>query len=184
MKPGFVCAFCVALTLTACGSDTSSDSDTSQVTAASQVKASASAPEASNVAVKVVNANSSEKMANAKLTEPDVQFPSGPPPKEIIIKDLREGSGPPAQEGDEMTIKFFCIGEDGTVLYTSWDKEGQPTATFELGADIYFPGWDDGVAGMKAGGRREIIFPQRLIKKKLSGTREPVLYVVDLISIQ
>jgi peptidylprolyl isomerase len=175
----------MALTLSACGSDSAGDTGADQPSSGASTAAKAKATQASGsetskvVAVKVVNATSSEQTANAKFAEPDVQFPSGPPPKEIIIKDLREGSGPPAQEGDEMTIKFFCVNKDGKVVFSSWDKEGKPSATFVFGGGAYFPAWDQGVAGMKAGGRREIVFPEGV-----TGELGAVAYIVDLLKIK
>jgi peptidylprolyl isomerase len=171
---GLIGTICIALTLGACGSDSSSDPSTSQSSAETGASEVSSPTE-----VKIVQASAAEEAANAKPTTPNIQFPNEPLPKDLIVKDVREGSGPPAKPGDEMTIKFICINKTGKIVFNSWDKEGQHTAKFTLGAGTYFPGWDEGVAGMRAGGRREIFFPAT-VTEQLGA----VVYVIDLLSIK
>jgi len=120
----------------------------------------------------------SGKSDEAGLTEPKIKPPKQLP-KELTIKDLEEGSGPEAVTGDEMTIKFLAVGPNGKVQYSSWNGSGEPTFSFKLGAGKIFPAWDKAVAGMKVGGRREVIFPSNLTKE--SG---PLIYVIDLLELK
>jgi peptidylprolyl isomerase len=77
-----------------------------------------------------------------------------------------------------LTIHYLGVNEDGKELYTSWDRGFGPL-TFELGDNAYnFEGLDEGLEGMKAGGRRELQIPARL------AFGEPLFYVVDLLKIK
>jgi peptidylprolyl isomerase len=94
-------------------------------------------------------------------TKPKVAVPSGPPPKKLVIKDLKPGSGQAAKAGDQVTVQYVGVNyADGKQFDASWDR-GQPFP-FQLGAGMVIPGWDQGVVGMKPGGRRELIIPPNL----------------------
>lgn len=150
---GLVAAFCVVAALVACGGQ-SGDSP-AELERARTVELNAQA---------------------AKLTKPVVR-PPGKPPKEIVVRDIKEGTGPPARAGDVMTMEYLGTGLDGKEKYSSWDDRELHTS--ELGFGSYFPGWDKGVKGMKVGGRRELFFPA-------SETLQhgPLFYVVDLLAIE
>jgi peptidylprolyl isomerase len=94
-------------------------------------------------------------------TKPKVTVPSGPPPKKLEIKDLKEGTGPAAKAGDQLTVQYVGVNyANGKQFDASWDR-GQPFQ-FQLGAGGVIPGWDEGLVGTKAGGRRELIIPPDL----------------------
>ena len=181
---GTIAFTCVLLGLAACGSGSSDTSGSSSDGTggpsgggSSPTESATRAPVAAE-GTKIVEASSAEEAANAKLRKPDARFPSGPQPKEIVIKELRQGSGRPARKGDEMTIKFLALNEAGEERFSSWGK-GEPTATFKLGAGQYFTGWDKGVAGMRKGSRREVFFPASTTDKFGA-----LLYVIDLLGIE
>lgn len=148
---GLIAILCAALTFAACGSDNSPPDSRK--------------PEA-------------KKPAETKLTKPHIQPPSGPPPKELVVRDLKEGSGPPTKAGDEMTVEYLAVDKTGKKVFSSWDKSTPLRLTFQLGAGDYFPGWDKGLTGMKVGGRRELIFPS-----KLTRGFGALFYVIDLLEI-
>jgi peptidylprolyl isomerase len=85
--------------------------------------------------------------------------PANPtPPSELVIKDLVKGKGKAAKAGDTVSVQYDgVLYMNGQEFDASWDH-GQPFS-FPLGAQQVIPGWDEGVAGMKAGGRRELIIP-------------------------
>ncbi len=94
-------------------------------------------------------------------TKPKVTVPSGPPPKKLEIKDLKQGSGQAAKAGDALTVQYVGVNyANGKQFDASWDR-GQPFQ-FQLGAGMVIPGWDKGLVGMKPGGRRELIIPPDL----------------------
>ncbi len=117
-------------------------------------------------------------------TRPTITAPQGPPPKKLIVKDLEEGTGPPAKHGDELTIMYAGrYYRSGKPYAASWDW-GKPV-TFKLGAGQYDSGWETGLPGMRVGGRRELIVPAGFegrtgVKSKVE---KNFIYVIDLFAI-
>src|SRR5207248_1093170 len=74
--------------------------------------------------------------------------------------DLKEGTGPAAKEGDTVVVHYTGWLRDGTKFDSSVDREDP--FKFPLGAGKVIRGWDEGVAGMKAGGKRKLIVPPQL----------------------
>jgi FKBP-type peptidyl-prolyl cis-trans isomerase len=90
--------------------------------------------------------------------KPRVDVPKGDPPEELETEDIVKGKGKAAKKGDNVTVQYVgVLYEDGTEFDSSWDRN-EPFP-FELGAGMVIPGWDEGVAGMKEGGRRKLIIP-------------------------
>lgn len=94
-------------------------------------------------------------------TKPKVVPPSGPPPKKLIIKDLIKGTGPVATAGSTVTVQYVgVLYKNGKQFDASWnDGSGKPV-TLPLSGVI--KGWQDGIPGMRVGGRRELIIPSDL----------------------
>ena len=82
---------------------------------------------------------------------------SGPLPTELTGRDISVGTGALATAGKQVTVNYVGKLADGTVFDAS-ANHGQPF-TFTLGAGQVIKGWDMGVAGMKVGGKRELIIP-------------------------
>jgi len=94
-------------------------------------------------------------------TEPKIVTPKGDPPTKLVIKDIVKGKGPKAKAGDQLTMQY--VGNSwstGEQFDASWDR-GQ-AFPFQLGAGMVIPGWDQGMVGMRAGGRRLLILPPDL----------------------
>jgi peptidylprolyl isomerase len=90
---------------------------------------------------------------------PDVDVATGAPPTELVIKDLKEGTGAVVKAGDTVTAHYIGVAcSTGKIFDSSW-AQGQP-ATFPLGQVI--KGWQDGLPGMKVGGRRLLGIPSEL----------------------
>jgi peptidylprolyl isomerase len=118
-------------------------------------------------------------------TEPKVTPPSGPPPTKLEKKDLIVGSGKEAKAGDTVTVNYVgVLYKGGKEFDASW-KRKEPFQ-FKLGQGQVIKGWDEGVAGMKVGGRRELVIPSELAYGK-SGSpptipaNAPLVFVVDLL---
>jgi peptidylprolyl isomerase len=93
-------------------------------------------------------------------TKPTVTVPSGPPPKTLVVKDLIKGTGPTATPTSSVTVQYVGkLYKSGKQFDASWDDGGQPV-TFPLTGVI--KGWQQGIPGMKEGGRRELIIPPSL----------------------
>jgi peptidylprolyl isomerase len=135
----------LALAAAGCGSDDDKSKDEAATT-----PATASTPAATTPTTPTETA-----------TKPKVTVPSGPSPKKLEIKDLKQGSGQAAKAGDALTVQYVGVNyANGKQFDASWDR-GQPFQ-FQLGAGGVIPGWDEGLVGMKAGGRRELIIPPDL----------------------
>ena len=82
-------------------------------------------------------------------------------PTELVVTDLIEGTGEPAKKGDTITVNYVGVrSEDGTEFDNSYDR-GQPY-TLTLGEGGVIQGWDEGLIGVKAGGRRQLDIPAAL----------------------
>ena len=119
--------------------------------------------------------------------EPDVAVPPGKPPEELEVRDLIEGSGPVAKPGDTLTMKYVSRRYSGKPFSNSWD-DPRPFRV-QLGAESFksIPAWEEGLPGMKVGGRREIIVPPELAFQggapPDSKPSDTLVYIVDLVGI-
>jgi peptidylprolyl isomerase len=118
-------------------------------------------------------------------TEPKVTPPSGPPPTTLEKKDLIVGTGKEAKAGDTVTVNYVgVLYKGGKEFDASW-KRKEPFQ-FKLGEKQVIPGWDQGVPGMKVGGRRELIIPSELAYGKTGSppsipANAPLVFVIDLL---
>lgn len=118
--------------------------------------------------------------------KPEVDFPGGEPPTDLQITDLTEGTGPEAKAGDQVRVHYVGVAfSTGEEFDASWDR-GEPLA-FQLGAGRVIAGWDQGVQGMKVGGRRQLIIPPHLgYGNRGAGNAikpgETLIFVCDLVS--
>jgi peptidylprolyl isomerase len=97
----------------------------------------------------------------ALKTKPKVVVPTGPPPKKLVIKDLIKGTGPVAKANSTVTVQYVgVLYKGGKQFDASWnDGNGQPTA---LPLSGVIKGWQQGIPGMRVGGRRLLIIPASL----------------------
>jgi peptidylprolyl isomerase len=92
-------------------------------------------------------------------TKPEVPAPQGDPPPELVIRDIVPGKGPKAKAGDQLTMQYVGISwSTGQQFDASWDRAAEPFA-FQLGTGMVIPGWDQGLVGLRKGGRRLLIIP-------------------------
>jgi peptidylprolyl isomerase len=159
---------CAALAIAGCGGGSSSSSSTTTT-------------ESSTPA-------STESAADVGKKKPTVEVPSGPPPKTLEKKELVEGSGAEAKAGSEVTVQYVGVGYKSREQFdASWDR-GEPF-TFALGAGQVIPGWEEGIPGMKVGGRRELVIPGELAygaagSPPTIGPNETLIFVIDLLAVK
>ena len=119
--------------------------------------------------------------------KPAVEIPDGPPPTELVLDDLTVGEGPEAVAGTTCTMQYVGVAWSSKQQFdASWDR-GQPF-TFGLGQGQVIAGWDQGVAGMKVGGRRRLTIPSELGYGArgaggVIGPDETLVFVVDLLRV-
>lgn len=125
--------------------------------------------------------------AAAEKTKPKVTVPKGAPPQKLEIEELEKGSGAAAKAGDEVTVQYVGVNyKSGREFDASWDR-GEPFV-FTLGTGQVIPGWEKGIEGMKAGGRRELIIPPELGYGEAGSPpaippNETLVFVVDLLEV-
>ncbi len=117
-------------------------------------------------------------------TEPVITIPDGPPPGDLLIEDIELGDGPEAVNGQPVNVHYVGVSwSTGQEFDSSWSR-GELFA-FPLGAGQVIAGWDDGLAGMKVGGRRRLTIPPHLGygERGAGGViapNETLVFVVDL----
>jgi peptidylprolyl isomerase len=134
------------------------------------------------------SSSSAKSPSTAKKTKPKVTVPKGAPPKKLVIEEIEEGSGATAKSGDQVTVQYVGVNyKNGAEFDSSWSRN-EPF-TFNLGAGEVIPGWDQGIAGMKVGGRRELTIPPGLAYGSAGappsiGPNETLVFVVDLLAVK
>jgi peptidylprolyl isomerase len=119
--------------------------------------------------------------------KPTVEVPKGPAPTQLVVKDLKTGDGAEAKSGDQVSVQYVGVLYSGGKQFDStWDR-GQPFS-FQLGGGNVIPGWDQGVAGMKVGGRRELVIPPDLAygaqgQPPTIPANATLVFVIDLVSV-
>lgn len=152
---------CALLALAGCGDDSSDSTEGTDTTAAAEASVDTS-------------------------SKPEVTVPDGAAPTELVENDLVEGDGPEAKKGDNVTVQYVGVGFDsGQEFDASWGRE---PFTFQLGSGQVIPGWEEGVQGMKVGGRRELVIPPELAygatgSPPAIGPNEALVFVVDLVEV-
>ena len=123
------------------------------------------------------------------MTEkPEVDFPGGEPPEDLQISDLQVGTGLEATSGKRVSVHYvgvsFSTGEEFDASY----NRGDPLE-FRLGSGQVIAGWDTGVAGMRVGGRRQLIIPPHLAygdrgAGNVIAPGETLIFLVDLLGVR
>ena len=117
-------------------------------------------------------------------TKPEVDFPEGPAPADLVIEDIEVGDGAEAKAGATVEVHYLGVEYDtGNEFDSSWSR----------GQSIEFPlagliaGWQEGIPGMKEGGRRQLVIPPELAYgpagagDRLSG--RTLIFIIDLIRV-
>ena len=115
---------------------------------------------------------------------PEIDFPGGPAPSELVVADVTLGDGAEAAASSTVTVHYVGVEYDsGEEFDSSWGR-GEPIA-FPLGNLI--KGWQQGIPGMKVGGRRQLICPPSLAYGPAGGghrlSGKTLIFVIDLIAV-
>jgi peptidylprolyl isomerase len=172
--PISIVALCAVLALAGCGGGSNSSTGSTEPTSSNSTEES--------------TASAKQSEPTAKKTKPQVTVPKGPPPKQLVVKELEEGTGAEAKAGDEVSVQYVGVDyKSGKEFDSSWSRH-EPFA-FQLGVGQVIPGWDQGIEGMKVGGRRELIIPPQLAYGEAGsppaiGPNETLVFVVDLLAVK
>jgi peptidylprolyl isomerase len=121
------------------------------------------------------------------LERPTIDKPDGDIPFELGVEDLVVGEGEEATKGSKVAVHYVGVAfSTGEEFDASWNR-GQPFR-FQLGKGNVIPGWDQGLVGMKVGGRRKLTIPSAMAygARGAGGViepHEPLVFVVDLLSV-
>jgi len=120
------------------------------------------------------------------ISKPEVDFPGGEPPADLEITDIWEGDGKVAGPGDTVQVHYVGVAfSTGEEFDASWNR-GEPLE-FRLGKGQVIAGWDEGVQGMKVGGRRQLVIPPGLAYGDRGAANvirpgETLIFICDLVS--
>lgn len=150
------------------------------------VNTSTSSPSGANVTGIAEIPAQDRSPAGTSGKAPTVVVPAGNPPTQLEMDDLITGTGPPAEDGDSITVQYvLATYSSRKVIQSSWTSNPFP---FTLGEGQVIPGWDKGVVGMRVGGRRELIIPPSLGYGATPqgpgiAANDTLVFVVDLLKI-
>ncbi|XVX21992.1 FKBP-type peptidyl-prolyl cis-trans isomerase [Actinomycetota bacterium] len=121
-------------------------------------------------------------------SKPEIDFPGDTPPSDLVIEDITVGDGAEAKAGDVVRAHYVGVAHStGEEFDASWNR-GAPL-DFQVGVGQVIAGWDEGIPGMKVGGRRKLVIPAH----KGYGDRgappvikpgETLIFVVDLVDVR
>jgi peptidylprolyl isomerase len=122
------------------------------------------------------------------MSKPEVTIPEGSPSYQLELEDITVGEGEEAKSGSLVEVHYVGVSwKSGKQFDASWDRGD--TFKFGLGKGQVIRGWDEGVQGMKVGGRRKITIPPDLAYGKrgaggVIGPDETLVFVVDLVGVR
>jgi peptidylprolyl isomerase len=177
-RPLLIAVLLPVLALAACGGSAAKDEQPASPPAATATPDTAAA----------VGAIASG-ISKDTTSKPRIPAPQGDPPAQLVKRDILpgKGKGKVAKVGSQVRVQYVGVSwSTGQEFDASWDH-GQAFA-FQLGAGMVIPGWDQGVAGMREGGRRMLVIPPDLGygaagSPPAIGPGETLVFVVDLESV-
>jgi peptidylprolyl isomerase len=123
------------------------------------------------------------------MTEkPEIDFPDSPPPTDLVILDIAEGDGAEATAGSTVVAHYVGVAHSTGEEFDASYNRGDPLS-FRLGVGQVISGWDQGIQGMKVGGRRQLVIPPHLAYgDRGAGSAiapgETLIFVVDLVDVR
>jgi len=123
------------------------------------------------------------------MTEkPEIDFPDSPPPSDLQVTDLVVGEGAEATAGCTVHAHYVGVSHSTGEEFDASYNRGAPLE-FRLGVGQVIAGWDQGIVGMKVGGRRQLVIPPHLGygDRGAAGAIAPgetLIFVVDLVAVR
>ena len=121
------------------------------------------------------------------MDKPEIDFFDPEPPSDLVATDITEGDGAEAKSGDTVSVHYVGVAHSTGEEFDASYNRGTPLQ-FRLGTGQVISGWDQGVQGMKVGGRRQLVIPPHLGygNRGAGGVIKPgetLVFVVDLIGV-
>ncbi|WP_072314404.1 FKBP-type peptidyl-prolyl cis-trans isomerase [Agrococcus sp. Marseille-P2731] len=123
------------------------------------------------------------------MTEkPEIDAPEGPAPTELEITDITVGDGDEAVKGTQVSVHYVGVTHSGGEEFDASYGRGAPLE-FPLGVGMVIPGWEQGIEGMRVGGRRKLVIPPHLAYGErgaggVIGPNETLIFVCDLVAVR
>ena len=122
------------------------------------------------------------------MDKPEVGPIQGDPPADLQVEDITVGEGPEAGPGQQVSVHYVGVAHSTGREFDASYNRGEPLS-FRLGVGQVISGWDQGVQGMKVGGRRRLVIPPHLAygDRGAGGVIKPgetLIFVVDLVSVR
>jgi peptidylprolyl isomerase len=124
----------------------------------------------------------------AGMDKPEIDFVDPEPPTDLVVTELSEGDGTEATSGSTVSVHYVGVAHSTGEEFDASYNRGTPLE-FRLGAGQVIAGWDQGVQGMKVGGRRQLVIPPHLAygDRGAGGVIAPgetLVFVVDLVAVR
>ena len=121
------------------------------------------------------------------MDKPEIDFPDFDPPADLVVTEITEGDGPEATAGSTVSVHYVGVAHSTGEEFDASYNRGTPLQ-FRLGIGQVIAGWDQGVQGMKVGGRRQLVIPPDLAygpqgSPPAIGPNETLVFVIDLVSV-
>ncbi len=121
------------------------------------------------------------------MEKPEIEFPGAEPPADLVIVDVTEGDGAEATSGSTVSVHYVGVAHSTGEEFDASYNRGTPLQ-FRIGVGQVIQGWDEGVEGMKVGGRRQLVIPPHLGygDRGAGGVIKPgetLIFVVDLLEV-
>ena len=122
------------------------------------------------------------------MDKPEIEFFDPEPPTDLVVTDITEGDGAEATSGSTVEVHYVGVTHSTGEEFDASYNRGQPLS-FRLGVGQVISGWDQGVTGMKVGGRRQLVIPPHLGYGDrgaggVIGPGETLIFVVDLVDVR
>ena len=122
-----------------------------------------------------------------QFEKPEIEFPDPEPPTQLVVTEVREGEGDEAVAGKQVLVHYVGVAHSTGEEFDASYNRGEPLS-FRLGVGQVISGWDQGVQGMKVGGRRQLVIPPHLGygDRGAGGVIRPgetLIFVVDLVGV-
>lgn len=120
------------------------------------------------------------------MDKPEIDFVDPEPPTELVVTDLTVGDGVEARSGDTVSVHYVGVAHStGEEFDASYDRS---PLQFRVGIGQVITGWDQGIIGMRVGGRRQLVIPPQLGygDRGAGGVIAPgetLVFVCDLVAV-